>query len=165
MATAIPVLVLHRNSYCAHRNRSRLNSRRYCFLLLRELRGTVAVLGVTIQVYFSPWSTRWDREKRDFAGQLPRLLRDRPFDPPRWSGKLIWNVQKSGYEKISVCVYVCFKTLENSSFWISGINQPIELKFGVHLTVNLHYSIKQTLTCHFWQLFSNNYNENYKNVF
>ena len=34
-----------------------------------------------------------------------------------------------------VCVYVCFKTLENSSFWISGINQPIELKFGVHLTV------------------------------
>ena len=48
--------------------------------------------------------------------------------------KMMWNVQKSGSEKMSrcVCVRVCIKTWENSSFCISGILRPIELKFGVH---------------------------------
>ena len=51
----------------------------------------------------------------------------------------MWNVQKSGLEKMSgstcVCVCMCVracKTSENKSFWVL-ITQSIELKFGVHL--------------------------------
>ena len=48
---------------------------------------------------------------------------------------MMWNVQKSGLEKMSgwMCVRACFKTSKNSNVCISGITQPIELKFGMEI--------------------------------
>ena len=47
------------------------------------------------------------------------------------------NVRTDVCECVCACVRahagVCFTTSENSSFCISGIAQPIELKFDVHL--------------------------------
>ena len=45
---------------------------------------------------------------------------------------MVWNVRESGLEKTSEWMYVraCIKTSKNLNIYISGITQPIELKFG-----------------------------------
>ena len=48
---------------------------------------------------------------------------------------MVWSVQKSGLEIISgwMCVRAYIKTSKNSNVYISGITQPIEMKFGMEV--------------------------------
>ena len=48
---------------------------------------------------------------------------------------MVWNVQKSGFEKISEwnSVRACVKTSKNSNVCILTITQPIELKFDMEV--------------------------------